>query len=105
MTLCGCMVQDGQVSDSQKQVLEQGLGAISARFFGTPAETAWTTVASGNGWTGGQPSSTSLVVMYVPRGIDQEMRTSILEAICDLWTETTGCSISEIVATARDTMN
>lgn len=102
MTLCGCMVQEGQVPESQVQILEQGLGEISSRFFGTPVEVAWTSVASGNGWTGGRPSSTSLVVMYVPPNLDQEVRISILKAICDLWTDTTGCSISEIVATARD---
>lgn len=105
MTLCGCMVQAGQVPDSQLEVLEEGLGEISTRFFGEPADVAWTTVASGNGWTGGKPSSTSLVVMYVPAGLEQTVRTTLLESICDLWTETTGCSISEIVATARDMAN
>ena len=105
MTPCGCMVQEGQIPDSQIGQLEQGLSEISSRFFEAPAHVAWTTVATGDGWTCGEPSTSSLVVMYVPRGLEQETRTRLLESICDLWTKTTGCSISEIVATARDMVN
>ena len=105
MTLCGCMVQEGNIAESQVQLLENGLGEISRQFFRTAAEVTWTTVAAGNGWTAGVPSSTSLVVMYVPQGLDQKRRTTVLKAICDLWTDTTGCSISEIVATDRDAVN
>ncbi len=105
MTLCGCIIQEGKIPESKIELLERGLTEISSRYFGTSADIAWTTVAPGNGWTAGEPSSTSLVVMYVPPGLDQAVRTTLLEAICDLWTGNTGCSISEIVATARDTVN
>ncbi len=102
MTVCGCMIQEGQIPEAQLEQLEAGLSDIASRFFGNPAEVAWTTVAAGDGWTSGKPSSSSLVVMYVPPGLDQEVRTELLTSICDLWTNTTGCSIGEIVATARD---
>ncbi len=102
MILCGCMVQEAQISSHQIDELETGLSQITSRFFAMPAATSWTTVATGDGWTAGAPSSTSLVVMYVPQGLDQDTRTSLLQAICDLWSQITGCSINEIVATARD---
>ena len=105
MILCGCMIQEGQIPADQVDQLEAGLSGIATHFFGMPAETAWTTVARGDGWTAGEPSSTSLVVMYVPPGLEQQRRTQLLETICDLWTETTGCSLSEIVATARDNVS
>ena len=105
MILCGCMVQEGQIPEPQVQLLEAGLGDIGARYFEQPVTTSWTTIAKGNGWTAGAPSSTSIVVMYVPPGLDQETRTSLLSSICDLWSDTTGCSINEIVATARDVLN
>ena len=105
MTLCGCMVQAGQISDAEVHSLEQGLSAISNSHFGEPAQVSWTTIAAGNGWTCGEPSTSSIVVMYVPPGLEQPERTVLLQAICDLWTSTTGCSIAEIVATARDLPN
>ena len=103
MILCGCMIQAGQISEQHIQSLEAGLNDITSEFFGQPATALWTSVASGDGWTAGEPSSTSLVVMYVPPGMDQDTRTRLLEAICDTWSDTTGCSVNEIVATARDT--
>lgn len=102
MIMCGCMIQETQIPAHQIQLLEAGLSELSLRYFGEPASTIWTIVASGDGWTAGEPSSTSLVVMYVPEGLDQDTRTGLLESICDLWSETTGCSVNEIVATARD---
>lgn len=103
MILCACMVQEGQISEQQMQSLEAGLNGITSEFFDQPAAPLWTTVARGDGWTAGEPSTTSLVVMYVPPGMDQPTRTRLLEAVCDTWSAVTGCSINEIVATARDT--
>ena len=85
MMLCGCMVQQGQIPDPQIPLLEQGLSAIAMRFFDQPASTVWTTVGKGDGWTAGEPSTSSIVVMYVPKGLDQETRTTVLSSICDLW--------------------
>ncbi len=102
MILCGCMIQEGQVPEATQKELEQGLGEITQRFFEAPAAAVWTTVAEGDGWTAGEPSSSSLVVMYVPAGMEQDRRTSLLSELCDLWMAKTGCSINEIVATAND---
>ncbi len=102
MILCGCMIQEGQISEAVQQQLEQGLGEITERFFAMPVAVVWTPVAAGDGWTAGEPSSSSLAVMYVPQGLDQARRTELLAAICDLWVGTTGCSLNEIVATAMD---
>ncbi len=102
MIACGCMIQEGRITPAQIESLETGLSGISSQYFDLPATTVWTTVAAGNGWTAGEPSSTSIVVMYVPPGLAQERRTRLLESICSLWSDVTGCSINEIVATARD---
>ncbi len=102
MILCGCMIQQGQAAESNKPALEQGLSDIAQHYFNLPAATVWTAVAAGNGWTAGEPSTSSLAVMYVPQGLEQQTRTALLNDICNLWMSTTGCSINEIVATARD---
>lgn len=102
MIVCGCMVQENQIPRGQCAALEQGLSDIARRYLEQPATTLWTTVAAGDGWTAGEPSQSSLAMMYVPPGLDQPTRTRLLGDICDLWMTTTGCSINEIVATAHD---
>ena len=94
-----CIVQSGQISESQQAVLASRLSSITEAEFGQQAGTSWLVIDPGNGWTAGEPSTTSLVSMNVP-AMDAENRTRLLHAICDAWSEETQCSMNEIVATA-----
>jgi len=95
-----CIVQDGQIADTLVPRLEAGLASIVKSFFGDGIEVNWTHVAKGSGFTGGVPSSSSLVSLGVPQDITQERRVELLSALCEMWAETTDCHVNEVVATA-----
>lgn len=100
-----CIIQEGQAADRKTDALEAGLKRIGRAFFGDdPDEVGirWTRQPKGWAWTAGRPSTSSIVVRSVPVGYDDAEREKFLRAVCDLWVETTGCSIDEIVATAYD---
>ena len=94
-----CIVQAGRVGADQREVLATRLSEITADAFGRASETSWLEIEPGNGWTAGEPSTTSLVSMGVP-SMEAPDRTRLLQAICDAWSEETACSINEIVASA-----
>ena len=100
-----CIIQEGQAADRKVEALEAGLRRIAQEFFGDDpgaVRIRWTRLAPGWAWTAGEPSTSSIVVRSVPVGYDDGEREKYLRAVCDLWVETTGCSIDEIVATAFD---
>ncbi|MEM7413102.1 MAG: hypothetical protein AAF430_22915 [Myxococcota bacterium] len=100
-----CIIQEGQVADRQTEVLEAGLKRLAREFFDDDPDEVnirWTRQAAGWAWTAGEPSTSSIVVRSVPVGYDDVQREAFLRAVCDLWVESTGCSINEIVATAFD---
>ena len=100
-----CIIQEGQTADLRIDALEAGLKKLASDFFGDdPNEVGirWTRQEKGWAWTAGEPSTSSIVVRSVPVGYDDEEREKFLRAVCDLWVDTTGCSINEIVATAYD---
>jgi len=100
-----CMIQAGQAADRQRDALAARLRDLAHRTFGEDAdavEIRWLPIAKGYAWTAGEPSTTSIVVRSVPVGYPNDERENLLREICDLWVETTGCSIDEVVATALD---
>lgn len=100
-----CMIQEGQEAERQKAALADGLREIGQRAFGDrpeDVEIRWNTLAKGYAWTAGEPSTSSIVVRSVPVGLPNDQREEFLHSVCNLWMETTGCSINEIVVTAFD---
>jgi len=100
-----CMIQEGQEAERRKDALADGLREIAQRTFGEhpdEVEIQWDSLPKGFAWTGGEPSTSSIVVRSVPVGFDNDEREVLLRSMCDLWIETTGCTINEIVATAFD---
>ncbi len=100
-----CMIQEGQEADRKREALAARLRSLAHETFGEAAdavEIKWIPIAKGYAWTAGEPSTSSIVVRSVPVGYPDDEREKLLRAICDLWVETTGCSIEEIVATAID---
>ncbi len=105
MNQFACIIQEGQAADRKADALEAGLKRLAREFFGDdPADVGigWTRQPRGWAWTAGQPSTSSIVVRSVPVGFDNDQREAYLHAVCDLWVETTGCTVNEIVATAFD---
>ena len=105
MSQYACIIQEGQGADRASDALEAGLRQLGQRFFDDdPTDVAirWTRQPRGWAWTAGEPSTSSIVVRSVPVGFDDTQREAFLKAVVDLWVETTGCSINEVVATAFD---
>lgn len=100
MKTVNCIVQDGQVDEPTVARLEEGLSGVVATFFEEEIEVNWTSVAKGSGFTGGVPSSSSLVSLSVLADIKQERRVELLDAICTMWSGVAGCHVNEVVATA-----
>ncbi len=100
-----CIIQKGQVAHRMQAELAEALRALGAEIFGddpAQSEIRWTVMPSGFAFTAGEPSTSSIVVRSVPVGYPDDEREAYLHRVCDLWTELTGCSKDEIVATAFD---
>ncbi len=100
-----CVIQEGQAAQRSRAALEEGLARIGQECFGDePGGTRidWTLVKEGFAWTAGEPSTSSIVARSVPVGLPGAEREAFLQKVGDLWAETTGCSLDEIVVTAWD---
>ena len=94
-------VQKGQSSEPRQQELVDGLKALSAESFGDdPSATPvrWYVIPEGFAWTGGKPSTSSLIRCDVPE-MPSDTRTEFMDKISDLWVEQTGCDRTDVVIT------
>ena len=71
---------------------------------GSPDQVAveFDVIPHGYGFRGGEISTTSLVRGLIPPGCAQEARVDLMQRICDMWREVTGCTVEELVVSARD---
>lgn len=96
------LVQEGHKSVERKQELIDGIKKIAADAFGDdPSSTQvnWHVVSKGFAWTGGKPSTTSVIRCDVPEDIAYDTRVSVLKAITNLWVEQTGIDSNEVTIT------
>ena len=59
-------------------------------------------IPHGYGFRGGEISTTSLVAGLIPAGCAQEVRVDLMRRICAMWCDVTGCTVEELVVSARD---
>ena len=81
------------------------LADIAAAALGGSAEDAeveFTVIPHGNGFRGGEISTTSLVRGQIPPGCAQEVRVDLMRRICAMWCDVTGCTVDELVVSVRD---
>ena len=102
MTNCTCIVQEGQSPDLQKGKMENLLNQFTTASFGQAAKVVWIPIAPGNGFTAGEPSTSSVVSMTSSKPLSAEHRESLLRELVALWTKATGSTIDEIVAVIAD---
>jgi hypothetical protein len=97
MTICICLIQEGQISDSVRTKLERGISAVSQTYnISNEVNFAWVAIPKGDGWTAGKPSTSSVVTLHAPP-LEQATREKILSELCEVWTRESGCHINEIV--------
>jgi len=99
MMVCYCLIQEGQLSQGNLSQLEKSIANIAEEYLASGVRQSWVVIPKGNGWIGGEPSTSSLVLLTTP-DIEQAARVDLLGAIRDLWTEVTGCTVDEIMITA-----
>ncbi len=99
MMICYCLIQEGKISPEEMRSLERGIENIVEKQLASGVNLSWVTIAEGNGWLGGEPSNSSLVLLTTP-DIEQPARVDLLAAVRDLWTEITKCTVHDIMITA-----
>jgi hypothetical protein len=100
-----CIIQEGVIPDDLRPTLVSGLARITTSILGgspDDVDVEFTVIPHGFGFRGGELSTTSLVRGYIPPGCEQETRVQLMQEICDMWCEATGCSVDELVVSARD---
>lgn len=98
MTNCLCLLQEGQIPEDVVSVLADGITQVVRKHqLGSEVNFSWVTIPKGQGWTAGELSTSSVVTLMAP-AIEQSVRVQVLEEVCGLWTDKTGCHINEIIA-------
>ncbi len=97
--ICYCLIQEGSVSPEEMRSLEIGIENIVGKHLASGVKLSWVVIPEGNGWMGGEPSKSSLVLLTTP-DIEQPARVDLLAAIRDLWTDTTRCTVDDIMISA-----
>ncbi len=98
-----CTVQAGVIPENIRPELVSGLTRISLSVMGASnVDVEFTEIPRGFGFRGGELSTTSLVRGQIPPGCEQELRVEFMQQICDMWMQVTGCSVDELVVSARD---
>ena len=100
-----CTVQEKQLPEELKPDLTAGLQRLSGEILDMAARDVsvrFREVPRGAGYRGGVLSTTSVIRGTVPAGCNQAVRERLLRAVCDMWTEITGCDEDEVVVSAVD---
>ena len=100
-----CIVQENQISETARAKLVSGLTRVTADVLGAAPDeihVEFTEIPYGAGYRGGELSTTSLVRGTIPSGCEQPVREKLLETICDMWCDVTGCGDDEVVVSASD---
>lgn len=97
MIPCSCVVQAGQISAETEAALRAGLSEFTQKAFGQPAEISWLAVPEKNGFTAGQPSTSSIVSIRPNVALSKAERDPLLHELCAIWARETQCTLNEIV--------
>ncbi len=100
-----CTMQEGQIGEDARSQLAAGLQQITQNVLSEAPEdvpVTFSDIPAGFGFRGGDPSTTSLVRGSIVGGITQDVREDLMRRICDMWMEISGCTVDDLVVSARD---
>ena len=104
-----CVVQEGCVPEQVRPKLVAEMARISISLLGGSPDdikVEFTDIPKGFGFIrGGEPSTTSVIVVRIPVAYEQNHRGQLLREFGVMWSEVTGCSVDEFVASARNQIN
>ena len=105
MITYNCTIQEGVISDEQREVLNIRLVQIGAAVLGVAPDditVSYEVIPHGFGFRGGELSTSSSVRSRIPDGFSQEKRVEFMQAVQDMWMEVTGQTTAELVVGAAD---
>ena len=100
-----CTMQEGQIGEELRAELAVALQQITQDVLGESPDdvpVTFSDIPNGFGFRGGEPSTTSLVRGSIVGGVTQDVREDFMRQICDRWMEISGCTVDELVVSARD---
>ena len=100
-----CTMQEGQIGEDVRSQLAAGLQQITQDVLSEAPEdvpVTFSDIPAGFGFRGGEPSTTSLVRGSIVGGVSQDVREELMRRICDMWMESSGCTVDDLVVSARD---
>ena len=100
-----CVVQEGCIPLDIRPRLVSGLTTTTVEFLGAAPDDVqvdFEEIPRGDGYRGGELSTTSLVRGTIPPGCEQLVRERLLMKLGDMWCEITGCRVDEVVISAAD---
>lgn len=100
-----CTVQAGDTTLELQAELARELICVATDVLGAPdgaSSVDFVELAQGSGFTGGEPSSTSIVKVQLPADCAYSTRKVLMSELCALWYDKTGCSADELVVFTSD---
>ncbi len=102
MIHCTCMVQTGQISETQQAELRAETSAFAKRHFGMAPSIQWVEVPEDSGFTEAKPSTSVLVSMNADRALAPSEREPLLRELGDIWIEHANRGPNEVVTVISD---
>ena len=99
-----CLV-NGTISRSARDTVISGLAEIYREHFGLHSEdlqVEFTEVVPGMWFTGGKPSSASMVLGSVPADTTQRARVQVMDEIARMFSKATGATYHDVMVVAAD---
>ena len=103
MSQIRCVIQADSHADERRTELGRRLTEHHANHY--PGETTtitWMAIPPGHMFTEGQPSTSSIISCFLDHPTTLDGRATYMRDVCDLWTETTGCTDHEVVVTITE---
>ena len=100
MITYNCTIQEGVISEEQREALNLRLVQIGAAVLGVPQDditVSYEVIPHGFGFRGGELSTSSSVRSRIPDGFSQEKRVEFMQTVQDMWMEVTGQTTDELV--------
>ena len=100
-----CIVQEGCTTLEQRSDLARELANIDEAILGAADDeitVEFIEMPLGSGFTGGQLSTTSIVIVEIPARCSYEIRKTLMSDICALWYDMIGCAADELVVFTTD---
>ena len=103
MSRFSCVIQEHGAAHERTHELEQRLAEHHGQAYpGESADVTWIVVAPGYMFTEGRPSTSSVISCRIDDETTLSAREAYMRAVCDIWTEVTGCTDHEVVVSLTD---